>query len=340
VNEQQKLFFRPLPREHTVEYEEDFGTNIHLHRQYVGPQMEQEAPARLHGLGRSRTEIQDMRRDLAAKVNRARNEGVRKEAEEPQFVTATDDNDPVGTIVSARFLFDEQRMAFVKRFMRHFGENPRLLALGEACAVLYGADRDEGEVARSQEAWYHEFLGLDLQTLHNDAERATEALAQAEEGVRVSPDPHLRLHEGGGEDDDDEGAEAAEHVVKLPGEVADFSALYANFAAYCAGKTRAAVPGVAKHTVAAPHLLQRKATWREMMAAIAQEDFHRIASPEAVAEAEELSTRLGTLRLFDAKLGEIVKEQANVVRAGDLPSAERHMAVNHPDRRSREPDLK
>jgi hypothetical protein len=309
-NEGLQLAFRPLPREHTVEYEEDRGNNIYIQREYVSPRAEKEMPARWHGIGRSRTELQDLRRQFAAERNEKLNAQQRSVSQQnsPQFVVSTDDNDPVGTIQSAKYVFDEKRMQYLLRFERHFGKE-NLRPLAETCAVLYGMEGTEEEVATAREGFLAQFLQMDAKSLESEAEAATEAMALAEEGIRVRSED---------EDDADEG-DNREALVKLPGEYADFADLYANFAAYCRGDSPVAAPGAANATVGRSNRTATRHRWREILMCLAAEEYHRV-NAEMMPQLEELSERLNTVRLFGAKLGEIVKEAAQLGRAAGAQS--------------------
>jgi hypothetical protein len=294
------MAFRPLPRQHTVNYEEDLGHNILIQREYVNPRFEKSTSAYIHGIGRSTTELRDLRAQYSSDMKDIRHEDGRKaDPRAVGFQVSSDDTAPVGTIESARYLFDSARMEYLARCMRHLGDNPRLRPLAEACAVIYGATGDSATVASTREGYYATFLNLDTASLQKDAEHAAEFDASLDD-VTV---------EG-----TDEGH--SNEAVRLPREIADFSALYANFAAYCAGQTAAATPGTARATVGRSTATSQRQAWRELMDCLVAEQYDRVTA-DMIPVAEELSSRLGTVRLFDAKVGEIVKEATQLSRAGD-----------------------
>lgn len=296
-NEMRKLMFRPLPREFTVEHEEDFGQHVLMQRSYISPQAERELPSRAHGICRSEVELRSQRKLLASERNERLSANARRAANEsPVFATATDDNAPVGTIQSARFLFSDERLDYLKRFERHFGANYR--ALGEACAVVFGVP----QMDEAREAWLQRFGGLDARTVAQDVE---ESIAELEESAQT-----LRSFS-----ESDEGT-SREHAVAIPGEVVDFSHVYADFAKYCAGRKSAVTYRTITQRVREDSLARHRSSWRDLMLRLVNEEFDSLTAADR-AKMRVLSDRLATVRLFDAKLGEIVKDSVILAKAGE-----------------------
>lgn len=291
------MCFRPLPREHTVEYEEDRGSGLVHYRESSPPTAERDLPVKIHGIGRSRSELQDLRKQFAKTRQRGLSalHGARDSGTAPPFRVSTDDNDPVGATRSARYAFDENRLAFLARFERHFPD-PELRPLGEACAILAGLHSASDGGGAAKQAWLKKFCGLDDRSLAEaQADAATERNA-----TREISDPV-------GEN------ESSEHNVTIPNELIDFAPIYASYAAYCRRATAAPSTALSSSALARASQLS---TWRRIVDTIVEQRFDAVSS-ESLAEARQLSARLGTLRLFDAKLGEIVKESVQGLRAGE-----------------------
>lgn len=289
-----------------MEYEEDFGSNLMIHREYVPRRTEETSPSDIHGIGRSRTELQDMRKRFASNLNTERMAEARSSSQQnaTKFVVSTDDNDPVGTIGDSRFMLNEERIKYIERFERHLGTDFRPLA--EACAVVFGVD-----TPAAAEGWYSQFLSLDANSLNEDKERVVEVVSDYEDLQQEQQRPI-----DGDADDADEGVNSPETLSVLPAEYADFGPLYKNFAAYCKGQVPAAVPSIARDTVGLPNRVAERVSWRGLMERLVAERYEGITADDRATMAV-LSERLHTTRLFGAKVGEIVKEIVHLHKAGD-----------------------
>jgi hypothetical protein len=184
-----QIAYRPMPPAQTVEYEEDFGPSMIIHREFISSKYRTRMASDITQLAYSDVELAKSRQQLANVMNRERRGVVVGAAggEGDRVLFNSDVDETSREVKSARFLFNEPRMQFCDRFQNFFrerierqraalgsvasgnvdagGENHFYFSLMEACAVLYGCETTE-----AREAYYRRFLGLDLDTLEAEKE--------------------------------------------------------------------------------------------------------------------------------------------------------------------------
>lgn len=208
ASEALQLIYRPLPFEHSVEAEEDFGHNLLVHREsfsqrssrqmsepwdmqpHAGSDVEMQKARELiaRGVNEQRAQMSKARAEFQGNANNNKNgnhsnssssSSLSARRASPQLEIVSNLQDEPGSLRSAKFVFDEERMKFCERFQRHYFplferhnsiSGSQLLALMEAAAVLYGCVNEAG-----REAWYRQFLGLDRMTLEGLAEQRANA---------------------------------------------------------------------------------------------------------------------------------------------------------------------
>ncbi|KPA81001.1 hypothetical protein ABB37_04382 [Leptomonas pyrrhocoris] len=194
-----QIAYRPMPPAQTVEYEEDFGPSMIIHREFISAKYRTRMASDISQLAYSDVELSRSRRQLADVMNRERR-GVLVGAageEADRVLFNSDVDDTTREVKSARFLFNEQRMQFCDRFQTFFRErierqknqldgstasgqvdagddNHFYFSLMEACAVLHGC-----EAAEAREAYYRRFLGLNLDALEAEDEALRSRLVDA-----------------------------------------------------------------------------------------------------------------------------------------------------------------
>lgn len=194
-----QIAYRPMPLDQTVEYEEDFGNSLIIHREFVSKKQRSQMSFDLSGLAYSDVELRKARQQLASTMNRERR-GVLlgaggQDGDRVHFHVDLDNE--TRDVESARYLFNEKRMQYCDRFQTVFrdrvsaavsagakgnGDNPLgdpedahyLFSLMEACAVVHGCDTTD-----AQEVYYRAFLRLDLDSLEEDEEALRARLADA-----------------------------------------------------------------------------------------------------------------------------------------------------------------
>ncbi|KAF8284237.1 hypothetical protein TcBrA4_0058730 [Trypanosoma cruzi] len=108
----------PMPLPQTVEYEEDFGHNLMIHREFVSKRHRDQLSFELGALAYSEVELRRGRQHLAGVMNRERRGVAIGAAGAPsdQLHMQTDVDPDTREVLTARYLFDEKRMQFCDRF--------------------------------------------------------------------------------------------------------------------------------------------------------------------------------------------------------------------------------
>ncbi|KAG8346267.1 hypothetical protein ERJ75_000321900 [Trypanosoma vivax] len=193
-----QIAYRPMPPSNTVEYEEDFGHNMMIHREFISKKFRDRMTFEMCPLAYSDVELSRGKQHLAGVMNRERR-GVSIGAagapnDQVQMETEVEPN--TREVLSARYLFNEKRLQFCDRFQNFFqthleggaaggggsgsnvdagaGDRQYLFSLMEACAIIYGC-----ETIAAREAYYRMFLGLDLDTLEEEEEALRCRLGEA-----------------------------------------------------------------------------------------------------------------------------------------------------------------
>ncbi|KPI86325.1 hypothetical protein ABL78_4630 [Leptomonas seymouri] len=194
-----QIAYRPMPPEQTVEYEEDFGPSMIVHREFISSKYRSRMASAISQLAYSDVELSKSRQQLAGIMNRERRGVVVGAAgeEADRVFFHSDVDETTREVKSARFLFNEPRMQFCDRFQTFFrerierqsqqlngakasgrvdagDENHFYFSLMEACAVLHGC-----ETAEAREAHYRRFLGLNLDALEAEEEALRSRIADA-----------------------------------------------------------------------------------------------------------------------------------------------------------------
>lgn len=190
-----QIAYRPMPLAQTVEYEEDFGANLMIHREYISTRNRDAMDFQLSGLAYSDTELSKGRQHFARMMNRERagaavgSGGNQADCVDLQVAEEEVAAGPSGSGrrgATARYVFDAPRMAYCERFRaaieaiekcsavveKHGTKKEAshgstssspLFSLMEACAVLYGCETRE-----AQETYLKMFLGLSTEQLEED----------------------------------------------------------------------------------------------------------------------------------------------------------------------------
>lgn len=208
-----QIAYRPMPLAHTVEYEEDFGANLMIHREFISPRNRDTMDFQLSGLVYSDTELSKGRQHFARIMNRERAGAVVGSSGRPEDCVqlhVADEDTGAGPScngsrrgTTARYLMDAPRLAYCERFraaLEDIGERssivaahgtkrgdppgsgsrssspPILFSLMEACAILYGCETRE-----AQETYLQMFLGMSTDQLADEAVEAfnTESVSSA-----------------------------------------------------------------------------------------------------------------------------------------------------------------
>lgn len=185
-----QIAYRPMPPAQTVEYEEDFGDSVMIHREFVSKKARDLMDFQLSGLVYSETERRKGRQHFAEMMNRERRAstlggGGGGDERVPLRVSQEGGEEERR---SARYLFNETRMQYCTRFQEYFkkvwsqssiaaahgeafrhidpqdGSSHCLFSLMEVCAIIYGCETRE-----AQEAYLHMFLGLDTESLEKES---------------------------------------------------------------------------------------------------------------------------------------------------------------------------
>jgi hypothetical protein len=332
-----QMVYRPLPLQHTVDYEEDFYDNIMVQREYVPPTDQKNLSFDMAPLAHSKTEMVAARRRLAGIMNTERNGSTVSgdERNSPIFQTSSDDEAKVGDIAAARYVFDEPRIKYCERFARCIdeqrarrgiaqgGASKSFTSIMEACAVVYGCTDDA-----AKESWFRRFMSLDTNSLEADAEEQLGLEADLRDTADVA-----RWAEG---DVDDEGELNSEHHAALPSEFTEFAPLYNSYGRYCSGQ--APVYSGDYTAVESKNTSAERLRWRQLLDRLVREDYH-LLTPRDHGDIAVLNDQLHTVKLFDMRVGESVKEalQLHQRLAGGGVSHQVDgtggQAVTHPERR-------
>lgn len=232
-----QIAYRPMPPSQTVEYEEDFGPSMIIHREFISSKYRTRMASDISQLAYSDIELSKSRQQLADVMNRERRGvAVGAAGEEADRVFFNSDvDDTTREVKSARFLFNESRMQFCDRFQTFFRErierqrseqgkmasssvnageeNHFYFSLMEACAVLYGC-----ETVEAREAYYRRFLGLNLDAL--EAEEAALRSRRADAAVvdaQLAPMRATRAAAAAGEESRDVLLAAAHNASQQAG---------------------------------------------------------------------------------------------------------------------------
>ncbi|KAK7195304.1 hypothetical protein NESM_000456200 [Novymonas esmeraldas] len=412
-----QIAYRPMPPTNTVEYEEDFGPSMMIHREFVSSKHRAQMSMDISALAYSDVELVRARQQLSNAMNRERRGVLVGDGgeERDRVFFNSDVDETTREVKSARFLFNEPRMQFCDRFQTFFrdrierqqervsgssdgvGEDRHYyFSLMEACAVLHGC-----ETAAAREVYYRRFLGLDLDTLEEeDAAVRARAADAAEVSARLAPmaakgdssSTSTSTSSGGGgaavvsaagardaadalqdvidalpplfppspaasaptvvSGDDgaadeawpgahgedgpprtpllDEGAASDNHLAE------DVAPLFKAYLAHARGESPVGsydVTTVGSHAV---HATRRR--WRSLMDKIAAEDYHQLSAAE-LEDAYALNNQLHTVKFFDLKVGDTVREIMQLLQreTGSSASGNRDtpvaMSPTHPERR-------
>ncbi|ORC91752.1 uncharacterized protein TM35_000053480 [Trypanosoma theileri] len=192
-----QIAYRPMPLPQTVEYEEDFGHNLMIHREFISKRHRDRLGFDVSALAYSEVELRRGRQHLAGVMNRERR-GVSigaAGAPDDQVHMQTDVDPQTREVTSARYLFNEKRLEFCDRFqnffqtkleknktkipnsdnhVKHDDNAQYLFSLMEACAIIYGC-----ETNAARETYYRMFLSLDLDSLEAEDEELRNRIAEA-----------------------------------------------------------------------------------------------------------------------------------------------------------------
>lgn len=316
-----QIAYRPLPLPQSVEYEEDFGSGMMIHREYISKRNRETMDFQLSALAYSDVELSRGRRYLAGVMNRERRGATVGSGGLPGDRVELDVNSSIESEAhSARYLFNQSRMNYCERFQRFFTDAktnfsdtlaPRLesplFSLMEACAILFGCDTRE-----AQEAYFQMFLGLDCDRL--DEEKQPHASASSLPAA-APPSPSV-LTSLPSIFDPIEPTEAKHSSLstaapsnpavpysKAP--PAEMEPLYDSYAAHVEGKTRMAsydvTSGLTKDA-----LKEERARWRSLMEKLVCEDFLSL-TPEDYGDALILNRQLHSVKFLDLNVGDVAQ---------------------------------
>ncbi|CAD2220184.1 hypothetical protein AGDE_16961 [Angomonas deanei] len=221
----------------------------------------------------------------------------------------------------------------------------------EACAVVYGCDTND-----AKEVYFQRFLQLDLDSLERDGEALRERQEMAEEVQR-------RLHTSDAPPQEDRLVDLKDTVDRLPSLFDDeeesvvasddpdasaekdtdiditeaYAPLYLSFLEHVSG-ARPVVDVLRQfeHFDATDRLHERR-RWRAVMEKLISESYHQLTADD-IRDAIVLNHQLHSVKFFDLKLGDTVREIVQVlqrdVNAGsgnrDTPA---EVSPAHPERR-------
>lgn len=400
-----QIAYRPMPPENTVEYEEDFGPNMMIHREFISRKHRSRMSMGMSALAYSDIELQRAKQQLATAMNRERQGSVVGAAgsESDRVNFNADVDETTREIRSARFLFNEARMQFCDRFQTFFRqameqhpaggevstvesggpgeENHFFFSLMEACAVIYGCETDE-----ARETYFERFLGLDRASLAAEAEAADRRREDVEEVERLLQSSGKRnaaqATDGGSSKSMNDmvqevidrlpplfpplttstaphhpsvTVEADTSLKELAGETSsknrhsasstdeggadhpdDYAPLFKAYLAHARGESPVASYDISD--LRAASILSERQRWRLLMDKIVAEDYHHLTSAE-MADARLLSNQLHTVKFFDLKVGDTVREIMQLLQreTGIGSSLNRDVpletSVTHPERR-------
>ncbi|CCW60933.1 unnamed protein product [Phytomonas sp. EM1] len=172
-----QIVYRPMPPEQTVEYEEDFGTNLMIHREFISKKRRDQMSFDISPLVYSDVELRRGQKHLAGIMNKERNAvPIGMAGSENDRVPFNVEVDPkTKELQGARYFFNENRMRYCDRFQEFFHttlakrmggdgmDTQFLFSLMEACAIIYGCDTHD-----AREVYYQVFGSVDLDSLERD----------------------------------------------------------------------------------------------------------------------------------------------------------------------------
>jgi hypothetical protein len=300
------LFYRPLPLRHTVDYEEDFGNSMTLQREFIPKRARDKLAFAVAPLAYSDLELTKAKEQLASQMNRERFSHVTSPEMDNHVPFETNVDPETREVTSARYLFDDKRMAFCERFDQYFGLHHGMFSLMEASAVLYGCD-DAGK-----EAYLKRFLNLDRDSLEEETERIRSLRTDLAEANAM-----LASNENGDDFDDEEAAEddgtPNEALKKLPDEFLEYAPLVKSYLSHARGESRTMSSDTS--TVAIHGRVAERIRWRQLLLKLAAEDYHTLSLVER-ADAQVLSDQLHTVKFFDLRLGDAVREIVQMTKRG------------------------
>jgi hypothetical protein len=326
------MTYRPLPPAQTVEHEEDFGGSLIIQREFVSQRSMKSFDTA--ALAFSETELQRGRQRLADILNRER----RQSPDERNAVSLeTSIDDDTREVRSARYLFNEARMAYCERFVAQLrgrlfpadvpdtATTPQpLFSLMEACAIVHGCDDLD-----AVEGYMSIFLSLDKHTIEEEEEMARAAQANSAPGAADNADADdAEANEGDG---------LTEAAVALPAEFAEYSSVYNAYVAHCRGQSPIAPVDLSAVTPLGATLERRR--WRELILRLSREEFRELTEVDVV-DAKNLNDQLHTLKFMDLKVGDVVREIAARRRFHDKSAPASNMAVLPKDQSPGNPDLR
>ena len=293
------MAYRALPLKDTVEYEEDFGLNMMIHREYVNRRQRNRLNFDVMPLSYSDTELQRGKQHLARRMNQERERSSLATDQDVKYETAIDPDS--NEIKSARYLLNDARMQYCQRFAEAF-PNDQFHALMEASAILHGTEEPD-----LREAYFSMFLNLDKNSLDN-----------AMEGIRSMAVDHadvekeLRQLQWAAVDDEndedalvvDEDEEHGEAGTSIPKEFMEFAPLMKSYLAHSRGEAPIASRDLTH--IALQGFAYERHRWRALIDKLSSEQFS--LNDVELADARNLNEQLSSVKLFDLRLGEVVRD--------------------------------
>lgn len=336
ASEALQIAYRPMPLAQTVEYEEDFGANLIIHREFISAKNRDIADFQLTALAYSDVEIERGRQHLANIMNRERAGavvgagGLDEDRVSINISKATEG--PLSGHQTAKYLFDSTRMEYCERFMDFFrkmkeplavatthgseveksvqsrSENidlrsvDQLFSLMEACAVLYGcATRD------AQETYLQMFLGLSTAQLEAAEAKATEARDAFKKNI---------VNEENSDSSKDGSVALCKDTPLRESSLPSIFDLSPEKYSESTEQASSVTPTVIeKATVGSydlrefaslPHL-QDQMRWRKLIEKLVCEQYETL-TPEDYGDACVLNHQLHTVKFLDLKLGDTIEE--------------------------------
>lgn len=290
-NEMIRLVHRPLPQDQTVEYEEDFGAALLIQREFYSKRGRDKLSHEMAPLAYSDVELTKARQQLANQMNLQRKQSDRSGANSVPFESSV--NPETREVTSARYLFDNSRMEYCRRFENFFKDTSELFSLMEACAIIFGCTTEE-----AKEAYFFQFLKLDKHSLEDDAEQL-----RALRMDKLELDE--RLKQEAEENEADEDGATSEAMTSLPDEFLEFAPLVKSYLAHVNGEIP--IPSKDLSPIGSHGIVYERRRWRALMEKIVAEDYHKLTAVER-SDAHTLSAQLNSVKLFGLKLGDVVRE--------------------------------
>lgn len=321
-NETRQLVYRTLPPKDTVEYEEDFGNNLMIQREYFNPKFRERSTFDEMPLAHSQVELQSGKQRLARMLNsERRGESIAShDTNRVHLETSVDANAPLGEIDSHRYLFDTNRMAYCNRFRGHF---PELFSLMEACAILHGCVTHD-----ARETYFKSFLGIDNESLEQLAEeqrnlgktiqpRSNNEAENSQRSETVSRSSNANSEIDGAFDVvlASLGLAKAKAKPSLPqpsppevaidAQFAEFAPLLRSYEAFCRGEVP--TPSQDLRFVGSAGAAAERFRWRRLVDRLVAEEYDTISDLDMM-DAAKLNEQLRTIKFVNVRLGETVRE--------------------------------